>query len=60
MSSEASLRIGKTEIELLKENTYSIRTNDYIVDSLRENVEILHNKHMKKIELSGTLSSSSP
>ena len=60
MSSEASLRIGKTEIELLKENTYSIRTNDYIVDSLRENVEILHNKHMKKIELSGTLPSSSP
>ena len=51
MSSEASLRIGKTEIELLKENTYSIRTNDHIVDSLRENVEILHNKHIKKIPL---------
>ena len=51
MSSEASLRIGKTEIELLKENTYSIITNDHIVDSLRENVEILHNKHIKKIPL---------
>ena len=51
MSSEASLRIGKTEIELLKENTYSIRTNDHIVDSLRENVEILHGKHIKKTPL---------
>ena len=51
MSSEASLRIGKTEIELLKENTYSIRTNDHIVDSIRENVEILHGKHIKKTPL---------
>ena len=51
MNSEASLRIGKTEIGLLKENTYSIRTNDYIVDSLHENIEILHNKHIKKISL---------
>ena len=49
MNSEASLRIGKTEIELLKENTYSIRTNDYIIDSLRENIEILHSKHIKNI-----------
>lgn len=48
MNSNASLRIGKTEIELLKENTYSIRTNDYISESLRENIEILHRKYMKK------------
>ena len=47
-SSEASLRVGKTEVELLKENTYSIRTNDYIIDSLHENIEILHKKHVKK------------
>ena len=43
-SSEASLRVGKTEVELLKENTYSIRTDDYIIDSLHENIEILHKK----------------
>lgn len=49
MNSEASLRIGKTEVSLLKENTYSIRTNDYVLDSLQENIEILHNKHVKKI-----------
>jgi hypothetical protein len=49
MNSEASLRIGKTEIELLKENTYSIRTNDYVLDSIRENIEILHNKNIKKV-----------
>jgi len=48
MNSEASLRVGKTEVELLKENTYSIRTNDYIIDSLHENIEILHKKHVKK------------
>ena len=48
MDSETSLRVGKTEIELLKENTYSIRTNDYIIDSLHENIEILHKKHTKK------------
>ena len=41
MDSETSLRVGNTEIELLKENTYSIRTNDYIIDSLHENIEIL-------------------
>lgn len=51
MNSEASLRIGKTEVSLLKENTYSIRTNDYVLDSLRENIEILHSKHIKKIPL---------
>ena len=51
MNPESSLRIGKTEIELLKENTYNIRTNDYIIDSLRENIEILHNKHIKKTSL---------
>ena len=51
MNHESSLRIGKTEIGLLKENTYSIRTNDYIIDSLRENIEILHNKHIKKTPL---------
>ena len=43
-SSEASLRVGKTEVELLKENTYSIKTDDYIIDSLHENIEILHKK----------------
>jgi hypothetical protein len=46
--SEASLRVGKTEIKLLKENTYSITTNDYIIQSLHENIEILHSKHLKK------------
>jgi hypothetical protein len=50
MSSNVSLRIGKTEIELLKENTYSIRTNDYIIDSLRENIEIQHKKNIKKTD----------
>jgi hypothetical protein len=59
MNPESSLKIGKTEIGLLKENTYSIRTNDYIVDSLRENIEILHNKHIKKIQLSLTSTSTS-
>jgi len=49
MNPESSLRIGKTDIELLKENTYSIRANDYVLDSLQENIEILHNKHVKKI-----------
>ena len=48
MNSNVSLRIGKTEIELLKENTYSIRTNDYLIDSLRENIEIQHKKNIKK------------
>ena len=48
MDSEASLRVGKTEIKLLKENTYSITTNDYIIQSLHENIEILHSKHLKK------------
>ena len=47
-SSEASLRVGKTEVELLKENTYSIKTNNYIIESLHENIEILHKKHFKK------------
>jgi hypothetical protein len=51
MNHEASLRIGKTEVSLLKENTYSIRTNEYVLDSLRENIEILHSKHIKKIPL---------
>ena len=48
MNSEASLRVGKTEVELLKENTYIIRTNDYIIKSLHENIEILHKKYIKK------------
>ena len=51
MNPESSLRIGKTEIGLLKENTYNIRTNDYIIESLRENIEILHSKHIKKTPL---------
>ena len=50
MNSNASLRIGKTEIDLLKENTYSIRTNDYLIDSLRENIEIQHKKNIKKTD----------
>ena len=50
MNSNVSLRIGKTEIELLKENTYSIRTNDYLIDSLRENIEIQHKKNIKKTD----------
>ena len=57
MNSKASLRIGKTEIELLKENTYSIRTNDYIIDSIHENIEILHSKYMKKINKQNVTSS---
>ena len=48
MNPEASLRVGKTEVELLKENTYSIRTSDYIIDSLHENIEILHKRNVKK------------
>jgi hypothetical protein len=48
MNSEASLRVGKTEVELIKQNTYSIRTNVLIVDSLHENIEVLHKKHVKK------------
>jgi len=48
-SSEASLRVGKSEVELLNENTYSVRSNDYIIDSLHENIEILHKKYIKKI-----------
>ncbi len=48
MNSEASLRVGKTEVELVKQNTYSIRTNILVVDSLHENIEVLHKKHIKK------------
>jgi hypothetical protein len=44
----ASLQVGKTKVELLKENTYSITTNDYISESLRENIEVLHKKNIKK------------
>jgi len=47
-SSSASLQVGKTKVELLKENTYSITTNDYISESLRENIEVLHKKNIKK------------
>lgn len=49
MMNSTSLRIGKTEVALLKENTYSIRTNDYVLDSIIENMEQQHSKHIKKI-----------
>ena len=46
-----SYKIGKTEISIIRENTYGIESTNLILDSIHDNMTQIHNKYIKKILL---------
>lgn len=44
-----SYKIGKTEISIIRENTFGIESTNLILDSIHDNMTQIHNKYIKKI-----------
>jgi hypothetical protein len=47
-----SYKIGKTEISIIRENTFGIESTNLILDSIHDNMTQIHNKYIKKISQS--------
>ena len=43
-----SYKIGKTEISIIRENTFGIESTNLILDSIHDNMTQIHNKYIKK------------